>query len=436
MSFSPDARALPWCYCRLENDQLTIQSMVASRYLKTFETEVFAWQKALSMVAEVLLILNDIQRTWSYLEPLFIGSEEVKKELPETAEKFAGIDATVKSLLAEAWETRNAKKACNRPGLFEELEKLAELLEQCKKALSEYLDGKRRIFPRFYFVSEADLLDILSNGNTPSRIIHHITKVLLATATLELDESRGGRPYAAKFISSVGSEEVPFEPQIQLQGKVEIYLQDVLDAQKLALKNSVKQSMERFPKQTRINWIMDKNAAGKPADPAQVMLVVAGTAMVRDVESAFDNMSVGDTKAMTKVYESILEELKELVKQTHKPLDRANRQRVMTQITMDAHSRDVVLKLVRDNVTSKASFRWQSQLKQVFRNGEIVLTNLDATIAYGYEYLGNGPRLVVTPLTDRIYVTATQALNLKMGCAPAGPAGVWDRRFCCCVHVC
>lgn len=49
--------------------------------------------------SDVFTILQEIQRTWSYLEPLFIGSEEVKKELPEDAKRFEVIDTDVKGLL-------------------------------------------------------------------------------------------------------------------------------------------------------------------------------------------------------------------------------------------------------------------------------------------------------------------------------------------------
>jgi dynein heavy chain len=85
------------------------------------------------------------------------------------------------------------------------------------------------------------------------------------------------------------------------------------------------------------------------------------------------------------------------------------RQKIMCLITMDAHSRDIIDRMVELNVTRQDDFNWQTQLKGMYDAGQkdFVFRIADACLNYGYEYLGNGPRLVITPLTDRIYVTAT-----------------------------
>ena len=132
---------------QLEADQLTLQSMVASRY-DHFRAQAMEWQRALVAVSEVVQMLSDIQRTWSYLEPLFIGSDEVRRELPEDAMRFTMIDEQVRKTLKTMADVKNVKQASQYRGLIERLDSINSDQDLCKKALADFLAGKRCKFPR------------------------------------------------------------------------------------------------------------------------------------------------------------------------------------------------------------------------------------------------------------------------------------------------
>jgi dynein heavy chain len=207
----------------LEDNQVLVQGMIANRYMKTFEEPILGWNKKLMNVYDVNQILSEIQRTWAYLESLFIHSEEVKRELPDAAQRFKTIDEEIKRILVQAKEISNVVNSASVEGLYKGLEYQQGQLELCEKALADYMESKRRAFPRFYFISTADLLDILSNGNNPTKVMGHMSKCFQAIEKLKLDNDNpppDTRPKALGMVSCVGSEYLPWKTDMELKGKV------------------------------------------------------------------------------------------------------------------------------------------------------------------------------------------------------------------------
>ena len=165
---------------------------MTSKFIGHFLEDISAWQKTLSIVDQVISLWFDVQRTWSHLESIFVGSEDIRLQLPKDSERFDDTNQKFQKKIKLMSTIPNVIEATAIPGLAEELEVILSnsftfslkviqsALSLCEKALAEYLETKRLAFPRstcnlfffniiyrFYFASAVDLLDILSNGEIP-----------------------------------------------------------------------------------------------------------------------------------------------------------------------------------------------------------------------------------------------------------------------------
>uniref|UniRef100_A0A8C8AZP1 Dynein axonemal heavy chain 17 n=1 Tax=Otus sunia TaxID=257818 RepID=A0A8C8AZP1_9STRI len=402
----------------LEDNQVQLQNLMTSKYLAFFLQEVSSWQQKLSTTDSVISILFEVQRTWSHLESIFIGSEDIRSQLPGDSKHFDAVDEDFKKLMAEAVKTPNVIEATNKPGLYEKLEALQKRLALCEKALAEYLETKRLAFPRFYFISSADLLDILSNGNEPAEVSHHLPKLFDSLAKLKFKMSPDKKPLKVGLgMFSRDEEYVPLDADCDLSGQVEVWLNRVLGSMRSTLRRLIPEALVTYEEKPREQWVLDY--------PAQVALTCTQIWWTTEVGIAFSRLEEGYENAMRDYNKKQIAQLNALISLLLGHLSAGDRMKIMTICTVDVHARDVVAKMILAQVESAQAFSWQSQLRHRWDEGRrhCYANICDAQLRYSYEYLGNTPRLVITPLTDRCYITLTQSLHLFMGGAPAGPAG-------------
>ncbi|KAL3154308.1 hypothetical protein ABBQ32_013793 [Trebouxia sp. C0010 RCD-2024] len=380
----------------LEDVTAALEDSMVTMFMTGIRHEVERIDRQLHLFSDTLDEWTACQKDWMYLKTIFSASD-IQRQLPHEAKAFTAVDKQFKDVMRRTKERSNAMQAATAPGLLDAFRKSNEVLETISKSLEDYLETKRMAFPRFYFLSNDELLEILAQP--------HLGKCFDGIRRLEFGGDDPKSPDILAMVSAEG-EKVPLGKSLKARGNIETWLSQVEQSMAVCLRKLARAGHQTYPSQARTQWVTQQ--------PSQLVLLISQCLSAPSPPAALAQYLLTCTAqlgGLTRVVRGTLPDL--------------HRRTLSALITIDVHARDIVDNLIREGVQDANEFAWQMQLRYSWNEAvdDVVVRQVNSRFIYGYEYVGAQGRLVVTPMTDRCYITLTAALHHKLGASPAGPAG-------------
>ncbi len=391
------------------DEQLTAtQAMSFSPFKGPFEERIELWNRTLQLMSDSIDEWIGLQRNWLYLQPIF-SSDDIQKQLPAESKRFRTVDKNWRRSMSNALKSKDPVAVCGSDKQLKTFQEGNKLLDLVQKGLSEYLEQKRTVFTRFYFLSNDELLSILSQTKDVTKVQPHLKKCFEGINRVTFNKSN-----IIENMISREKEVMPLSTPVDpsLTGGVEFWMTELEDMMRVSVRDHVEAAIVDYDERPRPKWMQKWQG-----------MCVLNCSQVHWTKQMEEAMAKDGTAGVKKMLAQTKAQLADMTKLVRGKLSKNARTSIGALTVIDVHARDVTIGLITEGVSKKTDFLWLSQMRYYWQDDDLWVQMVAARRPYGYEYLGNSFRLVITPLTDKCYLTLMGALEMILGGAPAGPAG-------------
>jgi dynein heavy chain 1 len=407
-------------FSTLSEHVTNMSSMKSSPYFKAFQEQANVWEDRLFRISQFLDGLVDTQRKWIYLEGIFCGSGDIQSQIPLEASRFKSSDAEFVSLMYKISHHVSVFDSVQDSDIKRSIDRVLESLTKIQKGLTEYLESKRSEFPRFFFVGDEDLLELLGNSNDIIRLQQYLRKMFSGIAFLKMSADSA----VAATLSPEG-EVMQFESDLAVPSgrSVSLWLEDLKSVVSCTLRTKEFSASHASISSIYRNDLLSSDVAERVAlwmnsYVCQALITSLQVAWTNITSLSIDSSSSSSLQTALNQISSILSTISHI--SLRPALDSITRKKcehcilelvhqvkhfifLISVFILHLFQRDVLRELSSTaGLNGTHSFAWLKHARFYTEFGaELVVSIADGRFSYCWEYLGVIERLVYTRLTER-----------------------------------